>query len=198
MALCKKIIEAVKWPTLLVVYGGPGTGKTNFALEFVRYYCISSCLYAGVTLTPIAERIKDLGVRLENIELKELADYLDLIDLLLRTNYHKLDLVVIDPVTVFAREGGVAFNATLFAIAVLRALNDILGIPIILVSNTYIDPETKKPRPIMENAVYFWARSIVRIERVKESDIRRLVIERPYSYEALFRITSRGIEWLTC
>ncbi len=198
MALCKKFLDAIKWPTILAIYGEPGTGKTNIALEFVRHYCLSSCLYIGTTLTPIIERMKNIGIRLGGVKLQEIIDYLDLVDALLKTNYYELDLIVVDPITAFAREGGIAFNATLFTIAALRSLSDSLGIPVILVSDTHIDPETKRPRPLMENAIYFWAHSIARIEQAREHGARRLVVERPLSYEALFRITERGIEWLTC
>ncbi len=198
MALCKEFLEAIEWPTFLAIYGEPGIGKTNIALEFVRHYCLSACLYIGKTLTPVAERMKNIGIRLGGVKLREIIDYLDLVYVLLKTNYYKLDLVVVDPITAFAREGGIAFNATLFAIAALRSLNDSLGIPVILISDTHIDPKTKRPRPVMENAIYFWARSITRIEQAKEYGARKLVVERPLSYEAMFRITERGIEWLTC
>lgn len=198
MTLCGRFLEAIEWPTLLAIYGEPGVGKTNIALEFVKQYCISSCLYAGTTLTPIIERMKNLGISLRGVEFRELIDYLDLIDVLLKTNYHELDLVVIDPITAFAREKGIAFSASLFAIAALRSLSDSLGVPVILVGDTHIDPETNSPRPVMGNAIYFWARSIARVERAREAGTRRLVVERPLGYEALFRITARGIEWLTC
>jgi len=195
VALCKGFLEAISWPTLLTLYGGPAAGKTNLALEFVKRYCISSCLYAGISSAPIVERMQALGIDLDSVDIREISDYMDLVSLVVAYDFQKLDLAIIDPINRFAREGGVAFNATLFAIASLYSINERLGIPLVLIAEIHTrDME----RPVAENAIYFWSRSVARLERVKDSDLRRIIVEKPHRYEAIFRITGRGIEWLTC
>lgn len=197
MTLCNKVIDALDWPTLLIIYGDAGSGKTNLALEFVKHYCISSCLYVGTQLTPIAERMNLLGIDLRTILLRSVTDYIDLVNTLLSHNFHRFDLVVFDPINIFAREGGVGYNTTLFVLASLRHIHEVLGLPIVLTAIVHKDPETNENRPVAENAIYFWGKGIARIERIK-GNLRRIWIERPRTFEATFRISRGGIEWVTC
>jgi len=197
VALCKKVLDVLGWPTLLTIYGGPGSGKTNLALEFVKYYCISSCLYVSTQLAPTVERMSTLGINLRIILLRNVTDYVDLVDVLLRHNFHMFDLAVFDPINVFAREGGAGYSATLFALAALRRIHEVLGLPIILTAMVHRDPGAGEDRPLAENAIYFWSKGIARLEHVG-GNLRRILIERPRSFEATFKISKGGIEWSTC
>ncbi|MET1127989.1 MAG: AAA family ATPase [Thermoproteota archaeon] len=200
MALCTALLSTLKWPAVTLLYGESGSGKTTLALEFVKTFCLDGpCLYVTTDVDHTVERAEMMKIKLENIVMYRLVSAESLLDVVLRQDLPRFNLIVIDPISEYIYVDELPTSITLFAQAILQRVSELFGLPVIETSQPTFDPKDGVVRPRGYKHLLFWVNNLIRLERGEQGqNKRRAVVEAPREAVFAFTIERGGVRWINC
>lgn len=196
MPICRRLAEVLAWPGVVLVYGAAGVGKTTLALEFIKDYCSSKCLFVSTEGLEFVFRAEQMKIDTSRIRVYEALWYTDFLEILAHKDLALYDIVVVDSVNAFVRlDTQKAYNVTLLLSASLYKLSEDYGVPIVETAQVHSIEESYEP--VAMKGLGVWSHNIIRLDYVSPGR-RRLSVEKPDALELEFRIGEGGIEWLNC
>ena len=196
MPICRRLAEVLAWPGVVLVYGAAGVGKTTLALEFIKDYCSSKCLFVSTEGLEFIHRAEQMRIDTSRINVYKALWHTDFLELLAHKSLALYDIVVVDSVNAFVRlDAQKAYDVTLLLSAALYKLSEDYGVPVVETAQVHSVADSYEP--VAVKGLTMWSHNIIRLDYISPGH-RRLSVEKPDALELEFRIGEGGIEWLNC
>jgi len=188
-------------------YGGPATGKTNFALmATVSASKLGKVIYVDNEAAFSIERLRqlardDLYRVLENVILLEPTDY-DEQKLAIRrieelVSKNKISLIVVDSIgTLYRLEKERDIQELARQLSILLKISRTRDIPVLITNQVYTDIDSGNLVPVGGDVTRYWSKIILELKR--ENGTRLAIIRKhkflPEGLNLRFKIIDTGIE----
>jgi DNA repair protein RadB len=193
LPLCSEVVDALSRPGVILVYGESGVGKTTLALELVRLFCSTRCLYVSTERLDFLRRAETMGLDLSRLVVYDAVDAADFLDVVTRRSLILEDMVVVDSINSFIGEGELARRLTGLAAAALHDAGERYGLRVVETAQVRWTPEGELPAAW--RMLELWADTVVELRYTREPGVREARIGgRVYRY----RLRGDGMEWLSC
>ncbi len=195
------------------IYGEPGSGKTNLALNTIREGLKIGNVILMDTEGISWERVEQIGITKEYISKLKYArirNYDEQIETIskLKTMMSitgNISLVVLDNLTTFyrferdrrAELRKKIGNSLYYQLEIMQSISQEFNVPVIITNQVYYGKDNSDIQPLGGEGVSHTAKAIFKINKIAEN-VRELEVKKhrslPEGLTCQFRITSNGIE----